>query len=50
MTPRPAIDELSTLIKFGLVESQTPKSRIVTPGLPAWLAQDIFPDLHRRFQ
>jgi Fic family protein len=50
LTPRPAIDELSRLIKVGLVESQTPKSRIVTPGLPAWFAQDIFPDLHRRFQ
>ncbi|MHC8287446.1 Fic family protein [Pseudomonas sp. XS1P51] len=50
LTPRPAIDELSRLIKAGLVESQTPKSRIVTPGLPAWFAQDIFPDLHRRFQ
>jgi hypothetical protein len=50
LTPRPAIDELSALIKLGLVESQTPKSRIVTPGLPTWFAQDIFPDLHRRFQ
>ena len=50
LTPRPAIDELSRLIKVGLVESRTPKSRIVTPGLPAWFAQDIFPDLHRRFQ
>jgi hypothetical protein len=49
LTPRPAIDELSRLIKVGLVESRTPKSRIVTPGLPAWFAQDIFPDLHRRF-
>jgi len=50
LTPRPAIDELSRLIKVGLVESRTPKSRFVTPGLPAWFAQDIFPDLHRRFQ
>ncbi|MFK9082655.1 Fic family protein [Pseudomonas neuropathica] len=50
LTPRPAIDELSRLIKVGLVESRTPKSRIVTPGLPAWFAQNIFPDLHRRFQ
>jgi Fic family protein len=50
LTPRPAIDELSALIKLGLVESHTPKSRIVTPGLPVWFAQDIFPDLHRRFQ
>ncbi|MNO83664.1 Fic/DOC family protein [compost metagenome] len=50
LTPRPAIDELSRLIRVGLVESRTPKSRIVTPGLPAWFAQDIFPDLHRRFQ
>ncbi|CAI8953321.1 Fic family protein [Pseudomonas sp. IT-196MI5] len=50
LTPRPAIDELSRLIKVGLVESRTPKSRVVTPGLPAWFAQDVFPDLHRRFQ
>jgi Fic family protein len=50
LTPRPAIDELTRLIKAGLVESRTPKSRLVTPGLPAWFAQDIFPDLHRRFQ
>jgi hypothetical protein len=50
LSSRLAIDELSQLIKVGLVESQTPKSRMVTPGLPAWFAQDIFPDLHRRFQ
>ncbi|VVQ04592.1 hypothetical protein PS934_02881 [Pseudomonas fluorescens] len=50
LTPRPAIDELSRLVKVGLVESRTPKSRVVTPGLPAWFAQDVFPDLHRRFQ
>jgi hypothetical protein len=50
LTSRPAIDELSRLIKVGLVESRTPKSRFVTPGLPAWFAQDIFPDLHQRFQ
>lgn len=50
LTPRPAIDELSRLIKVGLVESQTPKSRTVAVGLPTWFAQEIFPDLHRRFQ
>jgi Fic family protein len=50
LTPRPAIDELTRLIKLGLVESKTAKSRTVTPGLPAWFAQDVFPDLHRRFQ
>lgn len=50
LTQRPAIDELSRLIRAGLVESHTPKSRVVTPGLPAWFAQEIFPDLHRRFQ
>ncbi|WP_458717104.1 Fic family protein [Pseudomonas gregormendelii] len=50
LTPRPATDELSKLIKIGLVESQTSRSRVVTPGLPAWFAQDVFPDLHRRFQ
>lgn len=48
LTPRPAIDELTRLTKAGLVESQTPKSRLVRPGLPAWFAQDIFPELHHR--
>lgn len=41
--------QLSTLIKLGLVESETPKARDVTPGLPFWLAEMIFPNLHRRF-
>ena len=50
LTPRPAIDELSRLIRLGVVLSPTPKSRSVQPGLPAWFAQEIFPDLHRRFQ
>lgn len=50
LTPRPAIDELQRLIQAGVVLSPTPKSRLVLPGLPAWFAQEIFPDLHRRFQ
>jgi len=50
LSSRPAIDELSRLIKAGIVVSRTPKSRTVEPGLPSWFAQDIFPDLHRRFQ
>lgn len=50
LTPRPAIDELSRLIRLGVVLSPTPKSRSVQPGLPTWFAQEIFPDLHRRFQ
>jgi Fic family protein len=50
LTARPAIDELSRLIKAGIVVSPTPKSRTIEPGLPAWFAAEIFPDLHRRFQ
>lgn len=50
LTPRAATDELGRLISAGIVVSPTPKSRTLQPGLPAWFAQDIFPDLHRRFQ
>lgn len=46
---RLAIDQLQRLIRVGLVESPTPKSRHIYPGLPVWFAQDLFPDLHRRF-
>lgn len=49
LTSRAAIDELSRLVRAGIVVSPTPKSRTVEPGLPAWFAQDLFPDLHRRF-
>jgi len=49
LTSRPAIDELSRLVKAGIVVSPTPKSRMVEPGLPSWFAQDIFPELHLRF-
>ncbi len=49
LTSRPAIDELSRLVKAGIVVSPTPKSRTVEPGLPSWFAQDIFPGLHLRF-
>lgn len=48
--PRQATDELTALIKLGLVHSESPKARILEPGLPAWFAGEIFPDLHRRFQ
>lgn len=50
LTSRASIDELSRLVAAGIVVSPTPKSRTVEPGLPSWFAQDIFPDLHRRFQ
>lgn len=36
-------------VYLGLVESPTPKSREIYPGLPVWFAQLLFPDLHRRF-
>jgi Fic family protein len=48
LQPRGAIDELTRLIKLGVVLSPTPKSRTVEPGLPAWFAQEIFPELHTR--
>ena len=46
---RMATDQLSRLTRLGLVESPTPKARELSPGLPAWFAQQVFPDLHRRF-
>lgn len=46
---RAATDQLTLLVKVGLVHSPTPKSRTLSPGFPVWFAQDIFPDLHRRF-
>ncbi|SDP59006.1 Fic family protein [Ectopseudomonas guguanensis] len=49
LSERLAIDELKRLIELGVVLSPTPKSRNVEPGLPVWFAQEIFPDLHRRF-
>ena len=50
LQPRGAIDELTRLIKLGVVLSPTPKSRTVEPGLPAWFAQEIFPELHVRLK
>lgn len=50
LSERPATDELSRLIKAGIVVSPTPKSKTIEPGLPAWFAAEIFPELHRRFQ
>ena len=47
---RLAISELQILIRLGLVESPTPRSREIYPGLPVWFAQELFPDLHKRFQ
>ncbi|APU32934.1 cell filamentation protein Fic [Ectopseudomonas alcaliphila JAB1] len=49
LSERLAIEELKRLIELGIVLSPTPKSRDVEPGLPVWFAQEIFPDLHRRF-
>lgn len=50
LNPRTASAELSKLVDLGIVDSPTPKSRTLQPGLPAWFAQEIFPDLHKRFQ
>ncbi|QXH54129.1 Fic family protein [Pseudomonas fakonensis] len=49
MQERTAIEQLKALIKLGVVEAPSPKSREVFPGLPVWFAQLVFPDLHRRF-
>ncbi len=49
MHERMAIEQLKLLIGLGVVESPTPKSRELYPGLPVWFAQLVFPDLHRRF-
>ena len=47
---RMATDQLKKLILLGVIDSPTPKSRMVYPSFPVWFAQLIFPDLHRRFQ
>lgn len=46
---RLATEVLSKLIKSGVVQAETSKSRVVEVGLPLWYAEYIFPDLHRRF-
>lgn len=50
LPPRGATDELTRLVKAGVVVSPTPKSRTVEPGLPVWFAQTIFADLHVRIK
>ncbi|QLF95034.1 Fic family protein [Pseudomonas sp. ABC1] len=49
ISERLAIEELKVLQSLGLVLSASPKAREVSIGLPVWFAQEIFPDLHRRF-
>lgn len=46
---RMAIDQLKKLIILGVIDSPTPKSRMLYPAFPVWFAQLVFPDLHRRF-
>lgn len=46
---RTAINQLQQLVQLGVVESPSPKSRLLHPGFPVWFAQLIYPDLHRRF-
>ncbi|WP_248797312.1 Fic family protein [Pseudomonas sp. MWU13-2105] len=48
LSDRVASDQLTALVKLGLVESQSPKARDLYPGLPIWFAQLLFPDLHQR--
>lgn len=47
---RLATDQLQRLVRLGVVESPSPKAREIYPGLPVWFAQELFPDLHRRFE
>ncbi|MGO3031409.1 Fic family protein [Pseudomonas helleri] len=46
---RTAINQLKKLVQLGVVDSPSPKSRLIYPGFPVWFAQLVFPDLHRRF-
>lgn len=46
---RLATDQLQRLVRLGVVESPSPKAREIHPGLPVWFAQELFPELHRRF-
>ena len=46
---RTAISQLKQLVLLGVVDSPSPKSRIIHPGFPVWFAQLVFPDLHKRF-
>ena len=46
---RTAITQLKQLVQLGVVDSPSPKSRLIHPGFPVWFAQLIFADLHRRF-
>ncbi len=46
---RTAISQLKQLVQLGVVQSPSPKSRLIHPGFPVWFAQLVFPDLHRRF-
>lgn len=48
LSDRVATDQLRIMIELGLVESKTPKARDLSPGLPIWFAQMLFPDLHQR--
>lgn len=46
---RMATAQLTELVKLGVVQSPTPRAREIFPALPGWFAQQVFPDLHRRF-
>lgn len=45
-----ATNQLRALIELEVVLVPSPTSQEVYPALPAWLAQRLIPDLHRRFQ
>lgn len=47
---RTATQQLSALIDCGVVEAPSPKSRQIYSGIPLWYANELFPQLHRRFE
>lgn len=46
LPPEAASDQLSKLISVGVVVSPPSNLRGLEVGLPAWFAQDLFPDFH----
>lgn len=46
---RLATEQLAQLISLGVVNSPTPRAREIYPAFPGWFAQQVFQDLHRRF-
>lgn len=47
---RTATQQLSALIDCEVVQAPSPKSRQIYSGIPLWYANELFPQLHRRFE